>query len=571
MLLKTQIHLRLFILFLLWLSCENNPPTSSGKISDDPSSIRSGQRAFAQDCSPCHNFNQDAIGPNLAGITDEVPLDWLRSFISDPKTMIDQGDERASLLFAEYHVYMPGFSFYSDQKIDNVIAYLSTQKGKNQQEEKFHGKDPIINPIETPIPGSEVVVELEPFVTIPASSTSMPATRIVKMEHIPRADRIFVADLRGKFFEILNRQPIEVLDFNRTHSNFINKPGLATGFGSFAFHPEFLDNGLLYTTHTEVPDGTADFRYDDSIKVALQWVLTEWKYENPAASRFVGSRQEVMRIDMVSGIHGVQEIAFNPHATKGSSDYGCLYLGVGDGGSAGLGYYHLPADPRFALGSIFRIDPRGSNSTNGKYGVPSDNPFVDHHDTLPEIFAYGFRNAHRLSWDASGRLLATGIGHHRLEEVNEILPGRNYGWPFREGTFAINPKGNLSNVYPLPKEEEQEYSYPVVQFDHEEGNAISGGYEYQGTAIPDLVGKYIFGCIVRGRLFFADIQEMEFGKPPAKVSEWRVSVDGEIKDLVSLCGSSRVDLRFAKDSSEEMYIMTKADGQIYRMAGVLGE
>ena len=101
------------------------------------------------------------------------------------------------------------------------------------------------------------------------------------------------------------------MDMAKLKPKFINEPGLATGFGSFAFHPDFAKNGLLYTTHTEAPgSGKADFGYADSIKVTVQWVLTEWKTKNPGAATFSGTSRELFRVNMVTGIHGVQEINF---------------------------------------------------------------------------------------------------------------------------------------------------------------------------------------------------------------------------------------------------------------------
>ena len=132
---------------------------------------------------------------------------------------------------------------------------------------------------------------------------------------------------------------------------FIHKPGLATGFGSFAFHPDFQKNGLLYTTHVESPgSGKADFAYNDSIKVTLQWVLSEWKTETPNAFPFSGKSRELFRINMVGSFHGVQEITFNPLAKPGDEDYGLLYIGIGDGSSVEFGYPFLVHSPGENLG-----------------------------------------------------------------------------------------------------------------------------------------------------------------------------------------------------------------------------
>lgn len=364
------------------------------------------------------------------------------------------------------------------------------------------------------------------------------------------------------------------MDIAKLKPSFIQAPGMATGFGSFAFHPDFARNGLLYTTHTEAPgSGKADFSHPDSIKTAVQWVLTEWKADDPRADTFSGTSRELLRIDMVTGSHGVQEITFNPLARPGGRDYGMLYIGVGDGGSVQVGYPFLVQGKKKILGSILRIDPRGSNSANGRYGIPPDNPFARDRnpDIRSEIYAYGFRNPHRLTWSRSGKMLACNIGQANIESLNLIMPGHNYGWPVREGTFAFDPYGDLNKVYPLPPNDSiYKITYPVAEFDHDEGNAISGGFEYNGTAVPQLKGKFLFGDIPSGKLFYIDMADIQQGTQ-AQIKEWNISVNGAKKALHELCGHDRVDLRFGRDSHGELYILTKGDGKVYKLVSAAGK
>lgn len=554
------------IFCLIILACQSGVPDTS-KISTDPAFISSGEHTFAQDCSPCHSFRQDGIGPNLAGITREVSTDWIKRFIRNSQEVIDGGDPRAKKSFEKYHVYMPPFGNYSEDRLDKIIAYLHTFDKPVPMEGNEAAA--LMNPVEEPIENSGITIPISLFTEIPFSSDEMPRTRIVKMDHIPGSDRLFVADLRGQLYEIIDQKPILVLDLNKLYPNFIHKPGLATGFGSFAFHPQFLQNGLLYISHTEPPNtASADFSYADSIKVTLQWVLSECKVTDPASTSFVVEERELFRINMVTGIHGMQEISFQPDIPESDNNYGKLFVNIGDGGSAENGYVFLADNPGTAWAAILRIDPSGNSSKNGHYGIPPDNPFVGDSSALSEVFAYGFRNPHRTVWDSEGRMLTTGIGHHRIEEINQILPGKNYGWPYREGTFVIDPFHDMSNVFALPPKDEREYTYPVAQYDHEEGNAISGGYEVLSDQLPQLKGKYIFGDIVRGRLFLIDLHDVELGRQ-AKVSEWNISIDGQITDLMTLTGTTRVDLRFGKDAKGDIYILTKADGKIYKLGSTV--
>ena len=243
------------------------------------------------------------------------------------------------------------------------------------------------------------------------------------------------------------------------------------------------------------------------------------------------------------------------------------YIGVGDGGSVENGYAFLTHHPQKIWGSILRINPLGKQSANGQYGIPSSNPFATLPDSsaVREIFAFGFRNPNRITWTSRGQMLATNIGQANIEAIDIIQKGQDYGWPLREGRFAVHPEGVLNNLYALPADDSlYHFSYPVAVFDHDEGNAIAGGFEYQGKGIPQLRGKYLFGDIPTGRLFYVSISDLHPGKL-APVKEWFVSLQGKRLSLRSLCGQDRVDLRFARDNQGEMYLFTKPDGKIYRL------
>ncbi|HUR12502.1 MAG TPA: PQQ-dependent sugar dehydrogenase [Flavitalea sp.] len=552
-----------FGLFAFYLpSCRSG--TDQPTIATDSISISKGNLLFTQQCSGCHNLRQNGIGPALSGITDSASPDWIRQFIKDPKQLIESGDQRAKLLFAKYPTVMPSFPSFNVDDLNNLVSYLHTQKTSLSKKPS----DPLAlkDPIPQRIPFSHLLLELEPYTQIPASSKNPPLARIVKMDIQPVTRKLFILDLRGKLYQMQHDTPAVYFDIAKEKPHFIDKPGLATGFGSFAFHPDFLNNGLLYTTHTEPRDSKkADFGFNDSIKVTLQWVLTEWKTKNPRELLFTGTPRELFRINMVAGIHGVQEIAFNPSTKKGY-DYGLLYIGIGDGGAVENGHPEMVQNTKTLWGTILRIDPLGNNSKNGEYGIPISNPFAGRGDSsLGEIYAFGFRNPNHLTWTRSGQLLATNIGHANIESVNYIRKGRNYGWPIREGTFVIQAEKGLENIYPLPlNDSSYKIAYPVVQYDHDEGQAIAGGFEYTGKKIAQLRGKYLFGDIVNGRLFYSSLRDMKDGTQ-ATVKEWKITMNSKSVTLRELCKNNRVDLRFGRDNFGEMYILTKADGKIYRL------
>jgi glucose/arabinose dehydrogenase len=348
---------------------------------------------------------------------------------------------------------------------------------------------------------------------------------------------------------------------------------LASGFGSFAFHPDYENNGLFYTNHTEDPkvSAAADFSFADSIPRKVRWVVTEWKQTDPKANSFKGSKREILRVDMVTQIHGMQEIAFNPWIDANHPDYGNLYIGIGDGGAVENGYSQLVQDKKRIWGSILRINPQGNNSQNGNYGIPSDNPYANETDTeiIKEVWARGFRNPHRLFWHPKqpNTLFASGIGHRMIEEVNEIKAGHNYGWPAREGTFLLNYKEEMDSVYALPSDDVG-YTYPVLQFDHDAAGAISSGFIYNGEAIPKLKGKFLLGGIVNGRVFYANAADFVLGKQ-APMYELAIQVDKQpISTFRNITGKSRIDLRFGYDAANELYIFTKVDGKVYKIIGL---
>jgi mono/diheme cytochrome c family protein len=527
-----------------------------------------GEKVFEQNCSSCHNFRSNGIGPQLGGLTEQVPDEWIRKFIKDPKGMIEGADERAGVLFGRYNTFMPSFAHMNDEDIDAIVALLKTKKAPAKKEFKTDGTE-LKDPIPAKIEMSDLVIDLTEVTTVPASSSEGQKTRICKLDYRPDTKGVFILDLRGKLYELKSNKPEVYLDMAKERPNFIHKPGLATGFGSFAFHPDFAKNGLLYTTHVEAPgSGVADFAYPDTIKVMLQWVLSEWTTDRPNAFPFEGTSREMFRANMVHSFHGVQETTFNPLAKPGDDDYGLLYIGVGDGSSVEMGYPFLAHSRNKFWGSILRIDPRGNNSKNGHYGIPKSNPFANDTDpdVVKEIFAYGFRNPHRISWSKTGQILASNIGHHNVEGLNIIESGRDYGWPEREGTFVNRYTQNMSVVYPLPADDtSHNITYPVAQYDHDEGKAISGGLEYWGNSLDALKGKYIFGDIVRGRLFFVEMKDLKIGSQ-ATIRELQFTLNGVKKTLVELTGEDKVDVRFGRDHTGEMYILTKPDGKVYKIA-----
>ena len=441
----------------------------------------------------------------------------------------------------------------------------------------WHLQAQLRDPIPEPILPSGKTVGLEDVLQAPRSTRNDPQGARARLNYLSHAgdgsDRVFVNDMVGQLyvFDGSSVSPVlsTYLDLSVELADF-HSTGWSDGFNTFAFHPAFAQNGKLYTVHSETAGaGRPTFPNPRRIGPAYQSVVLEWTAEDPRANTFSGTRRELMRIDQPRTNHPIGQLAFNPNASPGDSDYGILYLASADGGTI---FANAPQNLQrldSPLGTIMRIDPSGTNSLNGQYGIPDDNPFVSQEDpkTLKEIWAYGLRNHHRFSWDTGGEqsMFISDIGENNIEEINIGQAGANYGWPLREGTFVLDPSSR-NRVQELPENDALSgFTYPVAQYDHDEGVAITGGYVYRASALPELFGHYLFGDIKSGRLFYVDADQIVAGQQ-SPIAELQLLYRGEQTTLHQLMNApSRVDLRFGQDQSGDIYLLTKRDGMIRKL------
>lgn len=417
----------------------------------------------------------------------------------------------------------------------------------------------------------------------PTDARLMRHARINYLGELPDGSgRKYVPDLNGTLYFMKGKTPKPYLDVKASvGGDFFSGKGMGSGFGFAAFDPEFEDNGRFYTVHTEAFDALTTKTPDLTAqpKTAYHSVVTEWTADDPDANTFSGTHREILRLGFATQIHAIQQIDFNPTAHKGDADYGLLYIASGDGGlGAKSGEPQNLATPQ---GKILRIDPQGTNSDNGKYGIPAGNPFVGDPGTIGEIWAYGMRDPHRFSWDRGGshRMLLGHIGEKDVEAVYDVKAGDNLGWSEREGTFVFN-KSDPCNLYPLPADDAKYgYVYPVAQYDHnpppgypcgaDVGRAVSGGFVYRGQDIPQLRGKYIFADLVDGRVFYTEASEMKRGEAPATIHELAIFDDDRKETTMPLlAGDRRVDLRVGADNDGELYLLAKANGKVWTVEGV---
>jgi glucose/arabinose dehydrogenase len=453
-----------------------------------------------------------------------------------------------------------------------------------------YAADSVPEPLQDPIPEKilkgDIVVEATQFMRVPQTADANPegANRAyARIQYLlPIRDgsgRLVINDLRGLLYvtdedgsELSVYLDIREQNVGFDDSMFANETGLA----GFAFHPEFAQRnrpgyGKFYTAYSSASDPeVAD--YLDSAADNHESVIREWSVEDPSANRFEGTSREVFRIGQFAQNHNIGTIKFNPYANPGSPDYGVLYVSMGDGGGA-HDPYEYGQSLREPMAGIMRIDPLAGNGDTA-YGIPADNPFIADDSIANEIWAYGLRHTQQFSFDSDGRVFMSDIGQSQIEEVNIGVSGANYGWRLREGTFAtafsiggVRP----GPVYPLPAVDEEEFTYPVAQYDHDEGNAISSGFVYRGSGIPELQGKYVFSDLVTGRLFYIEASNLTPGNP-AQIQELRVIFNGREREVLGVGGypntyaaGNRAGLRLGIDAAGELYLLTKGDGWIRKL------
>ncbi len=231
----------------------------------------------------------------------------------------------------------------------------------------------------------------------------------------------------------------------------------------------------------------------------------------------------VLKIVQPAANHNGGQLAFGPD--------GYLYIGLGDGGGQGDPSGNAQ-NTRSMLGKILRIDV----SDPERYKVPPDNPLPPGNHSLAEIWALGFRNPWRFSFDrATGRLFAGDVGQSSREEINIVERGKNYGWNIFEGTSCFKPPCDATKFAP-----------PIAEYSHDEGISVTGGFVYRGKKIPELTGRYIFGDYGSGNIWFLTEQN----------GSWK-------RDL--LFKTNRHITSFGEDAEGELYVVT-FEGEIAKIS-----
>lgn len=291
------------------------------------------------------------------------------------------------------------------------------------------------------------------------------------------------------------------------------------GLLGLTFHPSFARNRKFYLNYARDNGGQ------------FQSVIAEYmaSSSNPNVADPTSERI-LLTVDQVGNFnnHKAGQLAFGAD--------GFLYFGLGDGGSAGDPFGH-GQNTGILLGKMMRIDV-DSSSPGLQYGIPPDNPFVGG-GGLPEIWAYGFRNPWRFSFDRStGRLFVADVGQDSFEEVDIVQKGGNYGWNIMEGMHCFNPPSGCNMTGLI---------LPIAEYSHAEGDAIIGGFVYHGTGIQGLQGTYVFGDLNTGKIW---------GLQETTPNVWTRTL---------LATTGKTVSSFGQDQAGELYLIDYAAGSVFRV------
>jgi glucose/arabinose dehydrogenase len=333
--------------------------------------------------------------------------------------------------------------------------------------------------------------------------------------------RLFLVEQEGRVKVLNSDGSISQSDFMDVSANLVSLVLDSDGYDErgllgLALSPSFAGDGTLffYASYSK-GDATPDFTVSPDTLIMDGTGYDDIDHHSVIIKRTITDDNLDGIFDFSDSYVDTEILRFEQPTTNTFASYGLgsnhngghlffdadglLMVAIGDGGDAndtGNGHVAIGngADATNILGTLIRIDPDGSNSANGKYGIPADNPFVGHPTYLPEIYAYGFRNPWTFSQDpTTGEIFSSDSGQNFVQEVNRVLPGKNYGWRAKEGSFLFDPvTGTIGSLYSAPTIYGLED--PIVEYDHGQGYAnIIGGHIYRGSLIPELQGAYVCG------------------------------------------------------------------------------
>ncbi len=400
--------------------------------------------------------------------------------------------------------------------------------------------EPTPNPTATPVPAAPLLTP------VPAVSSSSPMPTATSETPVPvqvplpqvRAEVVFPGVTFDRMVYLtlpegthdrlyLVLQPGRIMAFDNvpdpsTPDTFldirdkVSDRGNEEGLLGLAFDPDYQNNGYFYVYYSAASPRRS--------------VIARYRASPDREQVDTNSEKVIMEIGQPFSNHNGGHITFGPD--------GYLYVGLGDGGSGGDPRGH-GQDLRTLLGTILRIDVSALDET-GSYAVPPDNPFVGVQGARPETWAYGLRNPWRFSFDReTGDLWAGDVGQNRLEEIDIIKRGANYGWNIMEGTSCFRNAGcDREGLEP-----------PVAEYGRDGGCSVTGGYVYRGSRLPSLVGAYVYGDFCTGSIWALrhdgsqTVEQARIADTDLQISSFAEGPDGEVYILSFTGEIARLALR----------------------------
>ena len=395
----------------------------------------------------------------------------------------------------------------------------------------------------SPIPKGSITIELEEI----ASGLNSP---VYGTDAGDGSGRFFIVDQAGliRIFKNGALLPTPFLDLTSLivtlNPNFDER-----GVLGLAFHPDFETNGRFFVRYSAPRTGTEADPCFGTSRGCHREVLAEFNAA-PGSDVATPGATVLFQIDEPQFNHNAGQVAFGPDDL--------LYFSLGDGGGAHDGLADVPPSHGpgghgqnidTLLGTMLRIDIDAATP----YAIPGDNPFVGE-PGADEIYAYGFRNPYRFSFDdgpgGTGELWLADVGQALIEEIDIVTKEGNYGWVIKEGTLCFDP---LDPENPPASCDDTGMTDPVAEYDHSDGIAVVGGFVYRGALFPELVGKYVFGDF-----------SQSFGTPSGRL--FYLDADGTRSDIFEFMLGASDDplgkflLGLGRDEAGELYVMTADTG-----------
>lgn len=324
--------------------------------------------------------------------------------------------------------------------------------------------------------------------------------------------RLFVVEQGGKIYAVDGTPTVATKQLFLDITSRVSSGG-ERGLLGLAFPADYKDKGLFFVNYT--------------IKGTGDTVIARYKVsENTPSQADENSELVILSVEQPFSNHNGGQLAFGPD--------GYLYIGLGDGGSGGDPFGH-GQDLSTLLGSFLRIDVHHDAGVRN-YSIPADNPFAENNAGFrEEIFAYGFRNPWRFSFDPVTQVLWTAdVGQGSFEEVDIVEAGKNYGWNIMEGNSCFKPATGCSR---------EGLEFPIIDYGRDLGQSVTGGHVYRGNEHPSLRGLYIFGDFASSKIFV---------------------LDPRTRNFFTLLDTGLAISSFGVDKNRELYVVSYGDGKIYR-------